>query len=241
MNTAKFAIQLCGWATGFPLEILVISALLRTGYRKFPLIFVYAIVDFLTTVAEIPSNWAYYMGDRNAIATRADWYWIDETILQVLIYAVVMSLVYRATEKLRSRRIVRASLISGAILFALISLLVHFNPLVNRGTWMTPWTRDLNFCSSILDLALWAMLLASREKDYRLLMLSGGLGVQFTGETIGEAIRALGSRHRSRATVFTGNVIGMLADLTLLYVWWQAFRAPNNGTPKPERRQSTAA
>ena len=52
---------------------------------------------------------------------------------------------------------------------------------------MTPWTRDLNFCSAILDLALWALLIAAREKDHRLLLLSGGLGIQFTGEAIGES------------------------------------------------------
>jgi len=37
---------------------------------------------------------------------------------------------------------------------------------------MTPWTCDLNFCSAILDLRCWMMLIAAREKDHRLLLLS---------------------------------------------------------------------
>ncbi len=32
---------------------------------------------------------------------------------------------------------------------------------------MTPWARDLNFGSAILDMALWAMSIARRQKDSR--------------------------------------------------------------------------
>jgi hypothetical protein len=154
---------------------------------------------------------------------------LDEGVLQALIFAVVVSLVYHATAKLGSRRIVRASLIGGPILIAGASFLFHFEHGVVAGTWMTPWTRDLSVGSTILDLALWAMLIASREKDRRLLMLSGALGIHFTGEAIGESLRYL-----SRSTVFPGNVIIMLTHLLFLYIWWQALRTA------PERRHPGA-
>jgi hypothetical protein len=144
--------------------------------------------------------------------------------MQVLVYAVVMSLIYQATGKLQTRRIVRASLIVGAILFAGASVLIHRNPALNMGSFMTPWTRDLSFCSTILDLALWALLIASREKDHRLLLLSGGLGIQFTGEAIGTSIVQLALRNRSRTLSLSGGVVMVLADLMFLYIWWQAFR-----------------
>jgi len=216
----RFAIQLCGYGVGLPLELLIIAALLRGGYRRFPFIFAYIIVEFLTTVLEIPAYVAYYTGHPFATGHgRAYYYWLDEGVLQALIFAVVISLVYHATAKLGSRRIVRASLVGGAILFAGASFLIHFQHGVVAGTWMTPWTRDLSFSSTILDLALWAMLIASREKDHRLLMLSGALGIQFTGEAIGESLR-----HLSRSTVFPGNVLIMLTNLLFLYIWWQALR-----------------
>ena len=227
----RFALQLCGWLIGLPLELLIIAALLRGGYRRFPFVFVYTIIDFLATVAELPSALGYVRGAPSAADSLAFVYWLDEVILQVLIYSVVMSLIYQATGQLRSRRIVRASLIAGAILFAGISFLIHRNPALNVGSFMTPWTRDLNFCSAILDLALWALLIASREKDHRLLLLSGGLGIQFTGEAIGESTRDLAMRSHSRPISLLGNALIMLTNLLFLYIWWQALR------PSPERKR----
>jgi hypothetical protein len=222
----RFALQVCGWFIGLPLELLIIAALLRGGYRRFPLVFAYTIIDFLTTVVELPSNAGYVRSMPFAASDYAALYWIDETILQVLIYAVVMSLIYQATGKLRSRRIVRAALIAGAILFAGISFLIHRDPALNMGSFMTPWIRDLNFCSAVLDLALWALLIASREKDHRLLLLSGGLGILFTGEAIGESARNLAMSSHSRPISLFGNSLIMLTNLLFLYIWWQALRAP---------------
>jgi hypothetical protein len=180
--------------------------------------------DFLTTGVEIPSALGYHRGMQWAAFAFPAVHWFNVVVMQVLVYAVVMSLIYQATGKLQTRRIVRASLIVGAILFAGASFLIHRNPALNMGSFMTPWTRDLSFCSTILDLALWALLIASREKDHRLLLLSGGLGIQFTGEAIGTSIVQLALRNRSRTLSLSGGVVMVLADLMFLYIWWQAFR-----------------
>ena len=66
---------------------------------------------------------------------------------------------------------------------------------------------------------------ASRKSDRRLLLISGALGIQFTGEAIGEAIRSLSIPSMAKAIALTGSVVGMLADLACLYLWWQTFRS----------------
>jgi hypothetical protein len=180
--------------------------------------------DFLTTGVEIPSALGYHRGMQWAAFAFPAVHWFNVVVMQVLVYAVVMSLIYQATGQLRSRRIVRVSLIAGAILFAGISFLIQWDPALNTGTFMTSWTRDLDVCSAILDMALWAMLIAAREKDHRLLLLSGGLGIQFTGDAIGRSIRQLALRTRSHGVSLSGAVLMMLADLTFLYIWWQALR-----------------
>ena len=223
----RFALQVAGWAFGLPLEILIMSALLRGGYRRFPFVFIYVVVDFLTTVLEIPAEIEYVRGIRTSGALYAYLYWIDEAIVQVLIYAVVMSLIYGATRHLRSRRVVRLSLIVAAVLIAGISFLSHYNPTLNPGSWMTPWTRDLNFCSAILDLGLWALLIASRTRDHQVLLLSGALGIKFAGESIGESVRQLAIRSRSHPVSLVGSIIVMLANIFFLYVWWQSLRQPD--------------
>jgi len=223
----RFALQIAGYVFGLLLEFLIISALLRNGgYKKLPFVFIYTVVDFITTVLEVPQAIPYVRGIRSATVGFAALYWIDEIVIQVLIYAVVMSLVYEASRQLRSRRILRVSVIAGAILIAAISFLVHHNPASNTGQWMTPWTRDLNFTSAILDLGLWALLIGSRSRDHRMLLLSGALGIKFAGESIGESVRQLAIRSRSRPISLTGNVIILLANMFFLFVWWQAVRAP---------------
>ena len=217
----QLIIQICNYLIGLPLELLIIAALLRGAYRRFPFIFVYIVAYFLTTVAEIPVYIAYYSGIQSAKGYRVFLYWLDEGILQLLVFAVVMSLIYQASGRLQSRRMVRAGLIAAAIVFAGVSFLVHYHAHIPLGRWMTPWTRDLSFSSTILDLALWFLLIASRKKDSLLLMLSGALGIQFTGEAIGEALRTLSN---SRLAVTGGDILIVAADFICLYIWWQAFR-----------------
>jgi hypothetical protein len=221
----QFALQLFCWAVGLPLMLFVIGALWRGPYRLYPVLFFYQILNFLMTVASLPSYLAFYADhDASARVRMARWFWWDELLLQPLVYAVVISLIYRATGKLQSRRLVRSALIGGAAVLAGASFLYHYHPEGPHGDWMAFWTRDLTFSAAILDLALWGLLLASQIRDSRLLMISGGLGIQFTGEAIGESLRSIAIQHRSHALSFTGSLLATLADLASLYVVWQAVR-----------------
>jgi hypothetical protein len=57
-------------------------------------------------------------------------------------------------------------------------------------------------------------------------MLTAALGIQFTGEAIGQSLRRL-----SPSVVFTGDVLILLVNLACLYLCWQALRMA------PVRRQ----
>jgi len=246
-------IQLCSYLVGLPLELLTIAAMLRGGFKRYPFVFAYIVIFFLTTVLEMPRSVAYYYLRQilpitnprvdQAAEAYAWWYWRDEAVLQVLVFAVVISLIYYATSKLGPRRMVRLGLIAGAILFAGISFLVHYHPTapnVSYGLWATDWTRDLRLCAAILDLALWAMLIAAREKDSRLLMLSCALGIMFAGEAVGESVRsmasAIASQARGHVVADIGGVLALVSDLGFLYIWWRAFR-----TSKPHAQKSASA
>src|SRR5689334_10938102 len=111
----RFAILVLGLAVGLPLEILILVALLRGWYRRFPFIFAYAIADFLTTLLEVPSSLDYVLGTHHFKSLPSIFY-VIEILMQVMVFLVVMSLIYLATEKLESRRVVRGVLIAGALL-----------------------------------------------------------------------------------------------------------------------------
>src|SRR5947209_3721244 len=241
MLTVRIAIAVCGYIFGLPLQILIIAALLRGAYRHFAFVFAYATAAFLASAVELP---LFILGssDKQYRILYVHTYWIDEQILLALLYAVVISLISEATDGLRSRRVVRAVVIGGAILFAAITFLFHFDSRIPVGEWMTPWTRELNFCAAVLDLGLWALLIAARRKDHRLLVLSGALGILFTGEAIGESVRQLSQSGHSGALSLIGNIVLMAADQVFLYLWWQAFRtAPKGNIQRPSPIETRAA
>lgn len=219
----RFALTITGYVVGLPLELLLIAAMLRGGYRKFPAVFAYAITEFFTTVVEMPLEIdLYYTHSAVAGSRLVFWYWLDEIVLQFLVFVVVMSLIWQATSDSPARRPLRTAMIAGSLLFGGISFLLEFHRGVALGEWMTPWARDLNLASAILDMALWALLIAKRQKDSRVLLLSGGLGVMFTGEAIGESLRNM-----SRSVVTAGGILMVLTSWVFLYIWWQTFRATN--------------
>jgi len=225
--TAEFAIQVCGWLIGVPLEFLLVAALLRGAYRRFPFVFAYASALLVTTLVEIPAKVDAVMhpGDRLVLRHFAHIYWINEVILRAFILAAVISLIDQAATQLRSRRVARAGLILGALLFAGISFALQYRTSMKFfGVWMTPWTRDMNFGSALLDLGLWTMLISSRRSEHRLLLISGALGMQFAGEAIGEAISSLSIPQTVISLNLAGSIVIMVADLACLYVWWRTFR-----------------
>jgi hypothetical protein len=233
------AIQIVALLVWLPLNLLIIAALLRAEYRHFQFIFAYVIVELLLTAAELPAYWAALSNSRQAVDLQVFVYWLDEVIAQVLIFVVVLDLIYRATAKLATRRMVRTGLILGAVLFAAISFALHFQYVPGKpGVWMTPWTRDLNFGAAILDLALWTLLIASREGDHRLLLLAGGLGIQFTGEAIGGSVRQLSMLHQSHAIALAGSTLVVMADIVRSYIWWRVFQKAQSPA-SPALRTST--
>ena len=219
------ALQFLLYLIGLPLEAMVVWTITRSGaWRRFPFIFAYAVALLLASLVEVPAYFAHFAGVRRG-HSRAFYYWINEGVLQMLMFAAVISLVYVATESLRKRLLIRRVLVAGAVLFSPVSLGLHYRAGVPVSEWMTLLSRDFNLCTAVLDLALWMILLAFRSRDHRLLLLSGGLGIQFSGEAIGHSLRQL-----SRATVLLGSVCVVVANLVCLYVWWQAFRAPEEDT-----------
>jgi hypothetical protein len=154
-------------------------------------------------------------------------YWIDEVVVQVLLFCVVISLIYGALGKARNAAQVRRWLVLAAFLFFAGSLGAHYG----RGSlnaWMTVLSRDLSFGSAVLDLLLWFILIAQPRKDTLLLLLSGGLGIQFTGAAIGQSLRQI-----SPHTVIFGDLILVISDLICLYVWWQTFRRESQSKRTP--------
>jgi hypothetical protein len=235
----QLVLQVASWCVGLPLMLLVIAAMIRGPYKQYPVLFIYTVANFLFTVDGMPSYIEYYFYRLpDARARMGQWDFYDELILEPLAYAVVISLIYIAASHVRSRRAVLAGTIGGAILIAAASFFFHFSPSVEHGVWLALWQRDLDVASEILALGLWGLLLSTRGRDAQLLLVTGGLGIQFTGEAIGQALRSIASQGHSHGLSYAGSFFSTVADLTALYVFWQAFRNhKRNLTPGTEPPQ----
>jgi len=208
--------QFAHWASiflGLTFLVLIISALLKKGYKSFPLVLAYSVALLLSTVVVLASR-----GFQIAFSPVAErYYWVTELLLQSLLFAIVISLIYRSTSSSARKGLAGRWLVAGALAVTGISVVAHRQ--ANLTAWMTSVSRDLNFLAAVLDLLLWSALISTRHPDKVLLAVSGGLGVQFAGNALGHSLRQL-----SRELVFTGNLVMLASNVFCLYVWWQAFR-----------------
>ena len=212
--------QIAAYVIGLALGLMTVALLWRGQWRQYPFVFAYVLGDLLTTVLEIQPSLQHESATAQAKKSFALLYWWDERIMQVLVFLLVISLIYRAAAHLKTRRTLMLSVVCGILLFAGATLFLYFKPGVATGRWITPWLRNLNFCAAILDLGLWGMLIGARRKDYQLLMVSGALGIQFTGGAIGQALRHLSDSSVSLTAYFIP-----ISNLICIYIFWQAFRA----------------
>jgi hypothetical protein len=206
----QHALQYGAWAIGLWLNLQVISALARGSYRRYPFVFAYALALLASTAVEI--------GIQGASRTAQDqYYWIDEAILNVLIFCLVIAFIDEAARHSKRTLMERHWLVLAAALICAVSFAVHRGSHLNRQ--MTLVSRDLNICAVILDLILWSLLAAARRPDRRLMLLSGGLGLQLTGAIMGEQLRQF-----SRSLFLTGTLLEVTTGFLCLYIWWRALR-----------------
>ena len=210
------------WIAGLSLQFLVLAALLAGPYKQLPILFAYSICLLVTTVVDI----AVYHAIGNTHPSYYDYYWGAELVRQSGLFALVVSLVLDVMPEGNRRKLILRLIVTGAILFWVGSMTLHYNRYLN--VWMTQVTRNLSFCSAIMNLVLWFILLSAEKKDLRRLMIGGGLGLQLTGEAIGQSIRQL---QHSYALSLAGGMLIVLAHFLCLYIWWQALSRRSTAGP----------
>jgi len=220
------AIQWLLWILGLGLQFMVLSALLSGPIREYLAVFVYAAVLFLTTVVEIISQW----DQKGASELWQTVFWVCDFARLLGLYAVVISFVSHAVEDPGKRASVRRLLVTLSAILWLGSFYVHSGR--NPNFVMMNVSRNLSFCLALVNLALWFTLIAGSRRDSTLLMVTGGLGIQMTGEAIAQSLRQM-----SAGTFPIGDIAAILSHFLCLFIWWQAFskegKPPKGGGTGP--------
>src|SRR5579864_8623205 len=136
--------QYVAWAIGLWLNVLVIRAMLRGSYRHYRLAFTYTLALLFTTVVEIAAKTAPRSQHWNV------YYWIDDVILNVLVFCVVIAFIDEAARHTARYPVKRIWLFVGAVLIGLISYMVHQGSRTLNGL-MTLVSRDLNGCAVVFN------------------------------------------------------------------------------------------
>jgi hypothetical protein len=207
---------------------MLLAAMRRSGnYRRYPLLFFLCVLLFLSAVVETAA--LSPMGfSRYSMQYRA-YYWANESVIQLLTFLLMMSLIYRALEGVGGRLALSLGLTITVAVILLGSLVWSGVTLANY-RWMTPLSRNLSFSSALLNLVLWSALLRRRGLSGQLLMISAGLGLVTTGKAVGHSLRLISGK-----AVDFGNLVIVGTFLLSLLLWWYAF-ARLGSTPKPRRR-----
>jgi hypothetical protein len=203
---------------GAVLQALILHELIKGPYRKYRFLFANVLVLLITGIIDA-ALYNFQVGTWARSARMV--FWINDSIRQVLLFVLVLSLVYQAMAEGRKRAAVQRLLIFGSLTLAIVSYLTFSDPRIS--VRMSAVIRNMSFCAAILNLGLWAALIRTKQRDPRILMISGGLGLQITGEAMGHSLRNLWQISRAYATA--GNVVLILAHLLCLLIWWQAFRS----------------
>jgi hypothetical protein len=201
-------------------QYLVLSALLRGVWKMYPLVLTYVAVLMVSTVTDIA---VYFASPDRHIWTA--YYWSAELIRQSAMFAVVVSLAIKALPEGRSRPALMRMALAFAVLFYSISMALQYQPDLNK--WMTTVVRNLSFGSAVANLALWFYMIQGDRRDLTTLMLAGGLGLQMTGEAVGQSVR-----HLFPDQWFAGNMVIVISHFFCMLIWWQALQ---RGGHRPHR------
>ena len=208
------------WIIGLTFQYLVTQALLSGPFRQFTVLFAYMLCLTITTITDILMR----LDVGKLGSTYVRYYWAGDLLRESALYAVVISLVLHAMPDSRRRAALLRLLVAVALLFWAGSIFVYQDP--NLSKWMTKVVRNLSFCSAVATLILWFVLIASEKRDTRLLVITGGLGLQMTGEAIGQSLRQI-----SKSTEILGILTLMFAHFLCLYIWWRAFSTRQESAP----------
>lgn len=222
------ALQWTLWIVGLCLQSLLLAVLTQGAARRFPALFAYVVCLVGTTTADILASVLFGVSTSKFV----NYYWSAELVRQSALFALVAALAFHVIPSSgRKGQVYNRLFTVAAVAIWAGSLLITYDPRMNR--WMTAVVRNLSFFTGILNLIAWFAYARAQNRDMVRLMIVAGLGLQMTGEAIGQAIRQM---RIWEASNLTGGLIIVLSHMLCLYIWWRALSidAPKRNRQRPE-------
>jgi hypothetical protein len=209
--------------------LLVLIMLLRGPFRKFWIVLFYVAGELTAqltlTILGVLYNAPVQVDNSAAHVAAMKWYarayWGSDIILDLFRFILVIVLTYKATAP-GAKKVPMGWVLGGVITFTMLLPFLLFpmgpNPWP-RGEWFNSTSQLLNFGGAIMNLGLWAALIANRQRDRQFVAVSVGLGVVVTGTALSYGLRHfISPENRALPDLFL-----MLVQLVAWTVWCLAF------------------
>jgi hypothetical protein len=189
-------------------QVLIITALVRGPYKRYPFLLLLLVSEFLSTIVNLAAILDFHHYTQDTVM----YYWVGEGITFSALFLCQVQMLYQSIdEEKRAGRL--SHLILGTMLFMGLATWQAYDHSFNR--WMTQIARNFSFGSMFVNLTLWTLLIRRMERQR--LLVTAGLGIQLAGDAIGHSLRQM-----SRSLITGGNVILVLTYLLRLYIIWRA-------------------
>jgi len=200
---------------GSVLQVMVIWAMTKGAFRRYPGVFFYLLVLFLTSTADFgafldPSGFGGWY--RNI-------YLINNLLRQFSGLIAVLSLIFLATASHPQKGAVRIRVVIATVAVVAGAFLLTGGD--SWGTYIVRVFRILSITNALLNIVLWFELIRTRNRDRCVLLVCGGLGLNMAGEAIAQSLLAVSS---GDVAWWVANLVGVLSHLFCLLIWWVAFR-----------------
>jgi hypothetical protein len=211
---------------GVALQIMVLSAMLRGLWSRYPLVFSYVVVSFFATVTQ--ESFSYYFGRASNAYREA--YWIGDFAGTFLLLLVIIHLIRTAMVNHPRRSEVYWGLMLGMAATAVASILFvnGYSRGFRLGRLLTELGRNYYFSAVLLNAILWVTLMRVQHPDRMVYLFSSGLGLKLTGAAIAHALRLTTS---GQTYWFAANQILIFSYLASLYVWYVAVKRFSTAVP----------
>src|SRR5437867_2354431 len=133
------------WEWGFvfaaaALYVMVLSAMLKGSAARYPFVFAYVALQFLSSAVQF--SLVYYFGVKSREYVQA--YWASDFLSTVLALLIMIHLIRATMEKHHYRDPVYSGLMLGVLMTAAVTLVLMrtYSRGFNLGKWMTEVGRD---------------------------------------------------------------------------------------------------
>lgn len=214
------------------LQAFLLSRFLDSRNRNYPLAILYSVLLIsITTIAILWQSGVSWLiqilpHDANARVISG-----MEAVMHVVLLILMLQLI-NDTHKERGISLSRTWVLA-ALAALTCAITLYWVADMRAGQQFNRVRQVISFFMVLLNLYWWTLLLGSKKVSRRIMLLSTGIGLQMTGQVIGDGILSYVKSGEDYLIINVSFSIMFLTHFCSLGAWYEAFNPKNSSQPSP--------